>query len=287
MKQRLIDYMELTRANKPIGTLLLLWPTLWACWLGASAQPDWGMVVVFVLGVFFMRSAGCVINDFADRHVDGHVARTQHRPLPSGRVSTKEALILFSLLVMVSFGLVLLTNLQTILLSFVGVFLAALYPFMKRYTHLPQVFLGLAFSWSIPMAYSAQGGDIWAPDLWLLFIANLFWTIAYDTYYAMVDRDDDLKIGIKSTAILFGRYDLSMIIILQALMLCLLIVVGHLNTLHWPYYFALMVSCGWFILQFRQAKDRQAPSCFQSFLDNNRVGYTVFLGIVLSDLWII
>lgn len=279
---KLHDYADLTRFNRPIGSLLLMWPTLWALWLASDGKPQWHLVVIFVLGVFSMRSAGCVINDYADRKVDGHVDRTKNRPLPSGRVSEKEALILFGALVLLSFILVLLTDLRTILLSFIGLGLAALYPFMKRYTNLPQLFLGLAFSWSIPMAYSAQGGDLFDPQLWMLFVANCFWTIAYDTYYAMTDRPDDLKIGIKSTAILFGQYDLLVILFLQALTLSLLTWIGVIAQLHWPYFASLLVAIVLFYLQFNKAKDRERLPCFHAFLDNNRIGYCIFIGLFLS-----
>ncbi|TYL49267.1 4-hydroxybenzoate octaprenyltransferase [Marinomonas sp. IMCC 4694] len=276
------DYADLTRFNKPIGSFLVLWPTLWALWLAADGLPEWHLIVIFVLGVFSMRSAGCVINDYADRKVDGYVDRTKNRPLPSGRVSEKEALMLFAGLCLLSFILVLFTDVRTIMLSFAGLGLAVLYPFMKRYTHLPQLFLGLAFSWSIPMAYSAQGGDLTDPELWMLFIANCFWTIAYDTYYAITDRPDDLKIGIKSTAILFGQYDLFVIVCLQGLTLSLLTWIGVLATLNWPYFAALVLCSGLFYQQFSQAKTRDRHACFRSFLDNNRIGGCIFLGLAFS-----
>jgi 4-hydroxybenzoate polyprenyltransferase len=255
---------------------------LWALWLAADGMPEWHLLIIFILGVFSMRSAGCVINDYADRKVDGSVDRTKNRPLPSGRVSEKEALLLFSALCVLSFILVLFTDLQTILLSFVGLGLAALYPFMKRYTHLPQLFLGLAFSWAIPMAYSAQGGDLADPELWMLFVANCFWTIAYDTYYAITDRPDDLKIGVKSTAILFAEYDLFIILCLQGLTLSLLTWIGLLAGLSWPYFLSLFVCVGLFYLQFKQARNRDRQACFRSFLDNNRVGYCVFIGLAAN-----
>ena len=282
---KLKDYADLTRFNRPIGSLLLLWPTLWALWLAADGWPQWHLIVIFVLGVFSMRSAGCVINDYADRKVDGHVERTKNRPLPSGRVSEKEALRLFAVLVVLSFLLVLCTDLRTILLSFVGLGLAALSPFMKRYTHLPQLFLGLAFSWAIPMAYSAQGGDLLDPKLWMLFVANCFWTIAYDTYYAMTDRPDDLKVGIKSTAILFGKYDLLVILCLQGLTLSLLVWIGILAHLNWIYFVSLIISLGLFGLQYQKAKERDRQACFHAFLDNNRIGYCIFIGIAASLLF--
>lgn len=271
---------ELARLDKPIGTLLLLWPTLWALWLAADGFPDRHLLIIFIAGVFSMRSAGCVINDYADRKVDGFVERTKNRPLPSGRVTEKEALGFFALLCLISFVLVLFTDMQTILLSFVGLGLAALYPFMKRVTHLPQLFLGLAFSWAIPMAYVAQGGSIWDVELWMLFMANVFWTIAYDTYYAMVDRNDDLKVGIKSTAILFAQYDLFIILLLQGLALSLLVWVGVIRELGLFFYLSLFISAGLFFQQFWQSKSRERSACFKSFLDNNRIGFCVFLGFV-------
>ena len=280
--KKLQNYLELTRFNRPIGSFLLMWPTLWALWLASGGMPEWHLIIIFILGVFSMRSAGCVINDYADRKVDGSVERTKNRPLPSGRVSEKEALILFAGLCVLSFVLVLFTDMRTILLSFVGLGLAALYPFMKRYTHLPQLFLGLAFSWAIPMAYSAQGGDLSDPILWMLFVANCFWTIAYDTYYAITDRPDDLKIGIKSTAILFGEQDLFVIICLQGLTLSLLTWVGLLAELNWPYFASLIICIGLFYHQFKQAKYRDRDACFRSFLDNNRIGYCVFIGLATS-----
>lgn len=279
---KLKDYADLTRFNRPIGSLLLMWPTLWALWLAADGWPEWHLIFIFVLGVFSMRSAGCVINDFADRKVDGFVDRTKNRPLPSGRVSELEALGLFAGLVVLSFVLVLLTDWKTILLSGVALFLAALYPFMKRYTHLPQLFLGLAFSWAIPMAYSAQGGSLLDPQLWMLFVANCLWTIAYDTYYAMTDRPDDIKIGIKSTAILFGRYDLLVILILQGLTLSLMMWIGVIAQLGLLYFISLLGAVYLFYQQYLQAKDRDRQACFRSFLDNNRVGYCIFAGILLG-----
>lgn len=279
---KLKDYADLTRFNRPIGSLLLMWPTLWALWLAADGWPEWHLIFIFVLGVFSMRSAGCVINDFADRKVDGFVERTKNRPLPSGRVSELEALGLFAGLVLLSFILVLLTDWKTILLSGVALFLAALYPFMKRYTHLPQLFLGLAFSWAIPMAYSAQGGSLLDPQLWMLFVANCLWTIAYDTYYAMTDRPDDLKIGIKSTAILFAQHDLLVIIILQGLTLSLMMWIGVIAQLGIMYFASLLGAVYLFYQQYQQAKERERQACFRSFLDNNRVGYCIFAGILLG-----
>lgn len=276
-------YMALARLDKPIGTLLLLWPTLWAIWLAGEGRPAAWVVVVFVVGVFSMRSAGCVINDYADRHIDGHVKRTIARPLPSGELTERQALGFFALLVLISFLLVLTTNKLTILLSVAGLGWAALYPFMKRYTHLPQLFLGIAFSWAIPMAFAAQANSL-PPGLWLLFAANLTWTIAYDTMYAMVDRDDDLKIGVKSTAVLFGRYDKLMVGLLQLITLLLLVAVGQSFVLGAFYYWSLLGAAALFVYQQRLIRDRERMPCFSAFLNNNYVGMLVFVGIVLT-LW--
>ena len=276
-------YWQLARMDKPIGTLLLLWPTLWALWLASAGQPDWWALLVFTLGVFLMRSAGCVINDYADRHVDGHVKRTAQRPLPAGRLTTRQALLFFAALVGLSFLLVLTLNRFTIVLSLMGLVLAVLYPFMKRVTHLPQLVLGLAFSWSIPMAWAAVTADL-AWSTWLLFMANATWTVAYDTYYAMVDRDDDVRIGVKSTAILFGRYDLRIIALLQLATLLLLLLVGWLQALPWPFYGSLLVAAGLFAQQGWSARGRDRDACFRAFLANNWVGAVIFLGIFLSGL---
>lgn len=276
-------YMALARLDKPIGTLLLLWPTLWAIWLAGEGRPTAWVVVVFVVGVFSMRSAGCVINDYADRHIDGYVKRTVARPLPSGELTERQALGFFALLVLISFLLVLTTNKLTILLSVAGLGWAALYPFMKRYTHLPQLFLGIAFSWAIPMAFAAQANSLSA-GLWLLFAANLTWTIAYDTMYAMVDRDDDIKIGVKSTAVLFGRYDKLIVGLLQFITLLLLVAVGQSFVLGAFYYWSLLGAAALFAYQQRLIRDRERAPCFSAFLNNNYVGMLVFVGIVLT-LW--
>ncbi|WP_163923097.1 4-hydroxybenzoate octaprenyltransferase [Photobacterium sp. Alg240-V54] len=277
-------FWQLARFDRPIGSLLLLWPTLWALFLAGDGFPKLDVLVVFVLGVVFMRAAGCVINDFADRNVDGHVKRTAHRPMPSGKVSEREALGLFILLVLVSFLLVLTMNNLTIMLSVVAVILAAAYPFMKRYTHLPQLVLGAAFGWSIPMAYAAQSGTLPAVA-WLLFVANILWTIAYDTLYAMVDRDDDLKVGIKSTAILFGRFDKLIVGILQLATIMLLIAIGGILQLSQGYYWALLVASALFVYQQMLIQSRQREQCFKAFLNNNYVGMVIFIGISLSVLW--
>lgn len=275
-------YLQLMRLEKPIGTFLLLWPTWWALWLAADGPPSWLMLLVFTVGVILMRAAGCVVNDYADRHWDGAVERTKFRPLASGAVKASEALQLFAILLLLAASLLIFLNWQTKLLSGVALLLAASYPYMKRYTHLPQVVLGAAFSWGMPMAFMAIQLQLPAM-LWWLYLANLCWTVAYDTYYALVDRDDDLKVGIKSTAILFGRYALQIIAMLQLAMLGLLIVVGQLAQLHPVFYLSLLAVAGCFVYQYRVASSgRQA--CFAAFLHNHYVGLLVFAGIAFSYL---
>lgn len=276
-------YCSLMRIDKPIGSLLLLWPTYWALWLAGGQVPSLKLLVVFTLGVFFMRAAGCVVNDFADRRVDGHVKRTAQRPLPSGAVTEKESKALFVILVLISFGLVLTLNAMTIWLSVAGLALAWVYPFMKRFTHLPQVVLGMAFGWSIPMAYAAVSESL-PLSCWLLFLANICWTVAYDTQYAMVDRDDDLKIGIKSTAILFGRFDKLIIGLLQLATLLLMVWIGYLNQLSGAYYWGILLAGALFIHQQKLIAQRERMPCFQAFLNNNYAGLVLFIGIVLS-IW--
>ncbi|MCY9873667.1 4-hydroxybenzoate octaprenyltransferase [Vibrio barjaei] len=274
-------YWQLMRMDKPIGSLLLLWPTLWALILAAEGIPDLHVLVVFSLGVIMMRSAGCVINDFADRKVDGHVERTKFRPLPAGLVSSREAIALFLFLAIASFILVLTMNTLTIQLSFVGLFLAFIYPFMKRYTHLPQLFLGLAFSWSIPMAWAAQANEL-PPMVWFVFVINALWTIGYDTQYAMVDRDDDLKVGIKSTAILFGRRDKLIIGVLQFATLLMLYTLGGWYELGTSYYWSLLVVGALFVYQQWLIRQRERMPCFQAFLNNNYVGMVVTIGLLVA-----
>ncbi|ADT85693.1 4-hydroxybenzoate octaprenyltransferase [Vibrio sp. Vb2880] len=276
-------YWQLTRMDRPIGSLLLLWPTIWALILAARGMPDFNVLVVFVIGVFAMRSAGCVINDFADRKVDGHVKRTAQRPLPAGKVTAREAFTLFVLLSLLSFLLVLTMNPLTIKLSFAGLILAFIYPFMKRYTHLPQFFLGLAFSWSIPMAWAAQSGEL-PLVAWYLFVINVLWTVAYDTQYAMVDRDDDLLIGVKSTAILFGRFDKLIIGVLQLLTIAMLIALGYSFQLGASYYWGLLAASGLFVYQQHLIRHRDRMPCFQAFLNNNYVGMAIALGMFISFL---
>lgn len=278
LKQKLPDYLQLIRFDRPIGTLLLLWPTLWALWLAAEGIPDIKLLLIFTAGTFLMRSAGCVINDYADRKIDGQVKRTVDRPLATGRISSKEALIFCLLLCLLAFVLVLFTNGQTILLSVVAVLLAAAYPFMKRYTHLPQLVLGAAFAWSIPMAFAAQSQTL-PPALWLLYAAVLLWTTAYDTFYAMVDRDDDIKIGMKSTAILFGRWDRVITAVIQSAVILLLVLLGPLFQLGLYYYSAVVLAAGLFIYQQRLIRRRQRDQCFKAFLHNQWVGAVIFGGI--------
>lgn len=280
-KARLGAYLQLIRFDKPIGTLLLLWPTLWALWLAAEGVPDLDLLLIFTLGCFLMRSAGCIVNDFADRHVDGAVARTRQRPLVTGALTPQEALLFFGVLLLLAFGLVLMTNVLTIGLSFIAVLLASTYPFMKRYTHLPQVVLGAAFSWSIPMAFAAQTGEL-PQALWLLYLANLLWTVMYDTEYAMVDREDDLKIGIKSTAVLFGDLDRLAVGVLQLLTLVSLLFAGAAFKLGLPYYASLVLVLLLFAWQQWAIRERQPQRCFQAFLHNNYVGMVVFAGIALD-----
>lgn len=271
----------ITRMDKPIGTYLLLWPTYWALWIASDGWPTMHLLVVFSLGVFIMRSAGCVINDFADRHIDGDVERTKNRPLVSGMMSSTEAINLFGLLIGMALGLVMTLSWPTIYLSVVALLLAASYPFMKRYTQLPQVVLGAAFSWGMVMAFSEAQGEI--PVIaWLLFIANLCWTIAYDTIYAMVDREDDLKIGVKSTAILFGEHDKRIIGFLQLITLGLLWTVGDMLAFGWPYQLSLVIAAALFSYQQILIVNRNREACFEAFLHNHWVGMVVFCGIFVE-----
>lgn len=278
-QERLRRYLLLIRFHKPIGSFLLMWPALWALWIAGDGQPTGWIVAVFVLGVVIMRSAGCAINDYADRHVDGKVARTDQRPLATGLVSPKEALGVFAVLVIMAFCLVLLLNKTTIAMSIVAVVLAAIYPFMKRFTHLPQIFLGAAFGWAIPMAFTALTGSVPLVG-WILFAATILWALIYDTEYAMVDREDDLKIGIKSSAILFGQYDRLIIGILQVLMFSLLVLVGLMIDAGLYYYLGLLVASGAAIKQQYQIRHRDPAECFKAFLANNYLGMIIFMGFV-------
>jgi len=276
-----IDYLKLARLNKPIGIFLVLWPMLWGLWLAAEGPPSLKVLSIFVAGVILMRSAGCVINDFADRHLDGHVERTKDRPLVTGRISAQNALIFFAALCLLAFVLVLQTNQLTIYLSFGALALAAIYPFMKRYTYLPQVVLGAAFAWSIPMAYAAETNSV--PSIvWLVYTATVLWTVAYDTEYAMVDREDDLKIGIKSTAILFGEADRAIIAFLQVLVILTLCLIGDEAERGQFYFLGVVAAATLFVYQQHLIRLRYRSECFQAFLNNNWVGMVVFFGLALD-----
>jgi len=266
------------RLNKPIGIFLLLWPTLWALWIASNGKPNLWILFVFVLGVILMRSAGCVINDYADRDIDPHVARTSQRPIACGQVTPHEALLLFAALCLAAFFLVLTLNTFTIYLSLGGVFLAASYPFMKRITHLPQAYLGLAFGWAVPMAFAASTDMI--PNVaWLIFLATVFWAIAYDTMYAMVDREDDLKIGVKSSAILFGQFDKILIAAIQSLLMLLLVAIGLAEQLGWMYYAGVCVAGLLVLYQQYLIRAREPEACFRAFLNNHWFGAAIFAGL--------
>ncbi len=277
------EYMLLTRFHKPIGSLLLGWPALWALWLAAEGVPSLGILAIFVIGIFLMRSAGCVINDYADRKIDPHVERTKDRPIAAGRVTPKEALILFGVLIALAFILVLQLNELTIYFSFGAALFATIYPFTKRFTYLPQAFLGIAFAFAIPMAWAAQTGEV--PKVsWLLFIIVILWAMAYDTMYAMADREEDLKIGVKSTAILFGEADKLIVGVIQVCVLLGLMMLGEQMKMQWPYYLGLIWATGFSIYQQYMIRNREPKICFQAFLNNNWFGASVFAGIVLNYL---
>jgi 4-hydroxybenzoate polyprenyltransferase len=279
MNDKLPHYIQLMRLDRPIGILLLLWPTLSALWIAAEGMPDLLVLMVFTLGVIVMRSAGCVINDYADREFDGQVVRTMNRPLATGVLEAKDALRLFAILGLVAFLLVLLLNTLTILMSIVGLFLAATYPFMKRYTNLPQVYLGAAFGWAIPMAFAAQTGHV--PLIaWLLFIANVLWSTIYDTFYAMADREDDILAGVKSTAVLFGNDVAVIVAVLQVTFLVVMVLVGSQLEMSFIYYLGLLVTLGLFMYQQRLVDDMRPAGCLQAFLNNNWVGAVLFAVIV-------
>lgn len=283
VRERLQQYALLIRLDRPIGIFLLLWPTLWGLWMAAEGFPKPGVLVVFVLGVFLMRSAGCVLNDIADRRFDPLVSRTRTRPLAAGKVSSVEALMLAGGLIFIAFLLVLTMNELTIQLALVAVMLAGIYPFMKRYTYLPQFFLGLTFGWSIPMAFAAQNNVV--PQIaWLLLIANILWSVVYDTMYAMVDREDDLKIGVKSTAILFDDADRVIIGIIQALVLITLIIVGRQAQLGPGYFIGLGIAACFFLYQLHLIWNREPEQCMKAFLNNNWFGLTIFIGLFLDFL---
>ncbi|NOZ10382.1 MAG: 4-hydroxybenzoate octaprenyltransferase [Gammaproteobacteria bacterium] len=280
---RIEQYFLLMRMDRPVGTFLLLWPTLWALWIAGSGQPDPYVVLVFVAGVFLMRSAGCVINDYADRKFDPLVERTRNRPIATGQVKPKEALILFLLLCLVAFALVLTLNRLTVLLSLAAVVLAICYPFLKRITHLPQVFLGVAFGWGVPMAFAAETGSV--PSVaWVLMGANVLWAVAYDTMYAMVDREDDTKAGVKSTALLFGHYDRLIIGVLQVVVLLILVAVGKYLGYGAYYFGALGMALLFGVYQQFLIRTRHPARCLNAFLNNVWFGGAVFIGLVLQYL---
>lgn len=280
MSDRLRQYIALTRLNRPIGILLLLWPTLWAVWISSAGRPDIVILSVFVLGTVLMRSAGCAINDYADRDFDAHVKRTAGRPLAAKKISTKEALAIAALLALIAFLLVVFfLNRLTLMLSFVALFLAVSYPFTKRFLAMPQAYLGIAFGFGIPMAFAAQTGSV-PPLAWWLLLANVFWTLAYDTEYAMVDRDDDVKIGIKTTALLFGRYDVAAVMVCYGALLLILAVVGNEIGLGWPYFIGLVIAGGIALFHYTLIRERQRDQCFKAFLHNNWLGFAVFCGVM-------
>jgi len=272
---------RLMRFDKPIGILLLLWPTLWALWIAGDGRPSLKNVLIFCSGVVLMRAAGCIMNDVADRDFDPHVERTRNRPLASGELTVREALAAFFVLMALAFGLVLMTNALTIKLAFAGALLASTYPFFKRWTHLPQVVLGIAFGWGIPMAFAAETGQV-APAAWLILLINVIWSVIYDTLYAMVDRDDDISIGLKSTAILFGRYDLLIIRLLKIAMIALLVWLGLLLDLSWPWFAGVAVAAALFVRQQVRVRQRDREACFRAFLNNNWVGVAVWAGLLAT-----
>jgi 4-hydroxybenzoate polyprenyltransferase len=278
--KKLDAYERLMRLDKPIGILLLLWPTLWALWIAGQGQPDWRLLIVFVAGTVLMRSAGCVMNDVADSQYDGLVERTQNRPLAKQEVSKKEAALLAAALSLVAFALVCALNRYTMALSLVALFLAMTYPLTKRFFALPQAYLGIAFAWGIPMAFAATSNSI--PYVaWVLLLANVCWAIAYDTEYAMVDRDDDLKIGLRSSAITFGRFDVLAVMICYALSLLLLACAGQMAHLGYLYYLGLLVAAGVALRHYFLIRQRDKTRCFQAFLHNNWFGLAVFVGLVV------
>ncbi len=282
MRERLKHYISLTRLNRPIGILLLLWPTLWALWIASEGRPNITILVVFVIGTILMRSAGCAINDYADRDFDAHVKRTAQRPLAAKKISTIEALVVAAVLALSALLLVVIfLNQLTLYLSFAAFFLAASYPFTKRFFVMPQAYLGIAFGFGIPMAFAAETGAV--PTLaWWLLTANIFWTIAYDTEYAMVDRDDDVKIGIKTTALLFGKYDVAMVMFCYLVMLAILTAIGKMIGLGWPYFLGLMSACGIALFHYTLIAKRGREQCFKAFLHNNWLGFAVFCGLMFD-----
>jgi 4-hydroxybenzoate polyprenyltransferase len=283
MVDRLKIYVQLMRLDKPIGILLLLWPMLWGLWFAAKGMPDAHVLVIFVLGTVLMRSAGCVINDFADRKIDPHVERTKNRPMAAGKIGSKEAILLAAGLSLCAFLLILPLNQLTILLSVPALFLAGTYPFTKRFFAMPQAYLGIAFSFGIPMAFAAQTNSL-PPLIWILMLANLFWVIAYDTAYAIVDKPDDLKIGIKTSAITMGRFDVMGVMLCHGMFIVIMLAIGQLQAMGMAYYAGLMIAVGLIIYQYTLIRNRDRTLCFKAFLHNNWVGMVVFAGIALDFL---
>jgi 4-hydroxybenzoate polyprenyltransferase len=284
LTERLDIYEKLTRLDKPIGILLLLWPTLWGLWLSSAGSPNSFVAVIFVLGVVLMRSAGCVMNDFADRKFDAHVERTRERPLAAGRISSMEALLLAAALALLAFGLVLQLNLLTIKLSVVALALAVIYPFLKRFFWLPQAWLGVAFGFGVPMAFAAHHNVV-VPIAWTLLLANVFWAIAYDTQYAMVDRDDDRKLGLKSSALLFGRHDVLAVMLCYGLFIAIMAWVGYWARMGACYFSGLVVTCMLVAYTYHLIHERQRERCFKAFLFNNWIGAAIFAGIAADYAW--
>jgi 4-hydroxybenzoate polyprenyltransferase len=283
LAERLLLYLQLTRLNRPIGILLLLWPTLWGVWIAGNGHPEWSVVLIFVLGTVLMRSAGCAFNDYADRDFDKHVLRTKDRPITSGRISPGEAVWVAVVLSLLAFLLILPLNNLTLLMSFPAVFIAASYPFTKRFLVIPQAYLGIAFGFGIPMAFAAQSSSV-PPLAWLLLIANVFWAIAYDTEYAMVDRDDDVRLGIHSSALLFGKNDVATVMACYAITLALLVWAGQMADFGWMYYAGLAAAAGIALYHYNLIKNRSREGCFKAFLHNNWFGAAVFLGMALDYL---
>ena len=280
---RLYQYARLVRADKPIGAALLLWPMLWALWVVSEGKPDWRVLLVFVIGTFLMRSAGCAINDFADRGIDGSVERSRHRPLVTGAVTPAEAVMVAVVLAVLSFLLVLTMNRLTVGLSFVAVGLAFLYPFTKRFTYWPQLFLGLAFGWAVPMVSAAQTGSV-QPVAWLIYAVAIAWALAYDTIYAMVDRPDDIKLGVKSTAILFGRYEVKIVMLIQIAVLVAMAVIAYITGLGWMFAIGWVAASGVLVRQYQLIRTRQSAPCFDAFMLNNHMGALLFAGIFMDYL---
>lgn len=283
LMNRLSIYAKLMRLDKPIGILLLLWPMLWGLWFAAEGFPDVLVLFIFVMGTILMRSAGCVINDYADRKIDPHVERTRNRPMAAGLVGSKEALLLAAGLSLIAFVLILPLNMLTIMLSVPALFLAASYPFTKRFFAMPQAYLGIAFSFGIPMAFAAQTNAL-PPIIWALMLANLFWVVAYDTAYAIVDKPDDLKIGIRTSAITFGRFDVLGVMVCHTIFIAIMIFIGQWQLMGMAYYTALVIAVGLMYYQYTLIRDRDRALCFKAFLHNNWVGAVVFLGISIDFL---